>query len=134
MMYDVRCMNVKVDESARYLFDRIQNFAERKYCPTVQDLLRCRVRTRGVTELNFHVDMVPFRFLTNAIYIHHTHTCTRTHARTYTHTRAHTHIHTHTHTYTHIHTRTHTHTHELTGAHILTHSFYFKPHTYTHTY
>lgn len=47
-------------DCAQYFLDRVATIRKRDYSPTNQDLLRCRVLTRGIIETKFQVDKVQF--------------------------------------------------------------------------
>jgi len=47
-------------DCAQYFLDRAHVVRQKDYSPTNQDLLRCRVRTRGIIETRFQVDRVNF--------------------------------------------------------------------------
>lgn len=47
-------------DCAKYFLDRVANVRQSTYSPTNQDLLRCRVLTRGIIETHFQVDKVSF--------------------------------------------------------------------------
>ena len=47
-------------DCAQYFLDRVGVIRQNNYSPTNQDLLRCRVLTRGIIETHFEVDRVNF--------------------------------------------------------------------------
>jgi GTPase SAR1 family protein len=47
-------------DCAQYFLDRVATIRKPNYSPTNQDLLRCRVLTRGIIETKFQVDKVQF--------------------------------------------------------------------------
>lgn len=48
-------------DSAKYFLDKVDIIGEDSYMPTDQDILRCRVLTTGIYELNFQVKNVNFQ-------------------------------------------------------------------------
>lgn len=47
-------------DCAQYFLDRVSEVRKKDYSPSNQDLLRCRVLTRGIIETRFQVDRVHF--------------------------------------------------------------------------
>jgi len=58
--YDNRSQ-FQLPDSAAYFFDNIQRIAAEGYIPTEQDVLRCRVRTTGITESSFAIEGNKFK-------------------------------------------------------------------------
>eukprot|EP00301_Raphidiophrys_heterophryoidea_P008185 c13072_g2_i2.p1 GENE.c13072_g2_i2~~c13072_g2_i2.p1 ORF type:complete len:193 (-),score=49.07 c13072_g2_i2:88-666(-) len=48
-------------DSAKHFMDNINRIIEPGYLPTHEDILACRVRTTGVSEMAFDIDTVHFR-------------------------------------------------------------------------
>lgn len=48
-------------DSAKYFFDAIDRISEINYLPTKDDILRCRIRTTGITETAFKIDGNEFK-------------------------------------------------------------------------
>eukprot|EP00478_Filoreta_tenera_P000737 GABV01000742.1.p1 GENE.GABV01000742.1~~GABV01000742.1.p1 ORF type:complete len:356 (-),score=134.66 GABV01000742.1:32-1099(-) len=46
----------QLPDSSQYFFERVQELAKPDYCPTKQDVLRCRVRTTGIVETTFEIE------------------------------------------------------------------------------
>jgi len=57
--YD-RSNEYQLIDCAKYFLDQVSTVRQRNYSPTTQDLLRCRVLTRGIFETKFQVDKVHF--------------------------------------------------------------------------
>eukprot|EP01103_Thecamoeba_quadrilineata_P008664 TRINITY_DN183_c0_g2_i1.p1 TRINITY_DN183_c0_g2~~TRINITY_DN183_c0_g2_i1.p1 ORF type:complete len:276 (+),score=58.04 TRINITY_DN183_c0_g2_i1:58-828(+) len=55
--------DLQAADSASYYFDAIDRISENGFVPTEQDVLRCRTRTTGVTEICFPVQDVKFRMV-----------------------------------------------------------------------
>jgi len=53
----------QLTDSAAYYFRAIDRIADKDYVPTVQDILRSRVKTTGIIETEFIVDKVKFRLM-----------------------------------------------------------------------
>jgi len=52
---------VKMDDSSRYFIKNIDRLSCTDYIPTDQDILRCRVRTTGITQTIFKVNELLYR-------------------------------------------------------------------------
>ncbi|RZC37743.1 guanine nucleotide-binding protein G(s) subunit alpha-like [Asbolus verrucosus] len=50
-------------DSAKYFLDQVDVIGRDDYIPTDQDILRCRVLTTGIYELNFQVNSVKFQII-----------------------------------------------------------------------
>jgi len=50
-----------LNESASYFFDQIDTVCKHDYVPTFQDVVRCRIRTTGIVELEFQVEKHIFK-------------------------------------------------------------------------
>ncbi|VDP20457.1 unnamed protein product [Soboliphyme baturini] len=50
-------------DSCKYFFDDIARVKHRDYMPTNRDIIMCRKATRGINELTFNIQNVPFRFV-----------------------------------------------------------------------
>ena len=50
-------------DCAQYFLDRVQVVRQKDYTPINQDLLRCRVLTRGIIETNFQIDRAKFHMV-----------------------------------------------------------------------
>lgn len=48
--------NYQLTDSAKYFFDRLDAITAKDYIPTQQDILRSRVRTTGIVEMEFAID------------------------------------------------------------------------------
>lgn len=57
--YD-RSNEYQLIDCAKYFLDQVEVIRRPNYQPTEQDMLRCRVLTRGIFETRFHVDRVQF--------------------------------------------------------------------------
>jgi len=55
--------NFQLVDSAAYFFDHIDRISEENYMPNKDDILRCRIRTTGITETTFIIDGVGFRMI-----------------------------------------------------------------------
>lgn len=53
--------NFQLVDSAKYFFDAIDRISEANYLPTKDDILRCRIRTTGITETAFKIDGNEFK-------------------------------------------------------------------------
>jgi len=51
----------QLNETAEYFFDGIERFSKEDYVPTVDDVLRVRVRSTGIEEALFRFDHMSFR-------------------------------------------------------------------------
>ncbi len=52
---------IQIYDSAEYFFEEIDRINEKNYVPTEKDLLMCRIKTIGITELTFEIDKKQFR-------------------------------------------------------------------------
>ncbi|XP_063907978.1 guanine nucleotide-binding protein G(s) subunit alpha-like isoform X2 [Zophobas morio] len=50
-------------DSAKYFLDRVDEISRDDYRPTDQDILRCRVLTTGISEINFQVEDAKFQII-----------------------------------------------------------------------
>jgi len=50
-----------LNESAQYFFEQIENICKVDYVPSFQDVVRCRIRTTGIVELEFQVEKHIFK-------------------------------------------------------------------------
>lgn len=53
-MYLVRSRYQLLD-SAEYFFNHVMNFAQPDFCPSYEDILRCRTKTTGIVETKFSI-------------------------------------------------------------------------------
>ncbi|GMT07825.1 hypothetical protein PENTCL1PPCAC_29999, partial [Pristionchus entomophagus] len=60
--YDARHL-FQITDSCSYFFDNISRVSQSDYHPTNKDILYCRKATRGITEHEFLIHKVPFRFI-----------------------------------------------------------------------
>jgi len=58
-----RANEIRVIESAAYYFDNIDRIADPAYKPTVDDILRARVKTTGIVETSFKIEKHDFRLV-----------------------------------------------------------------------
>jgi hypothetical protein len=58
-----RSSKYQLNDSAKYYFENIDRISEEDYLPTVQDILRSRVKTTGIVETRFTYRSLNFRFL-----------------------------------------------------------------------
>eukprot|EP01098_Paradermamoeba_levis_P008036 TRINITY_DN3345_c0_g1_i3.p1 TRINITY_DN3345_c0_g1~~TRINITY_DN3345_c0_g1_i3.p1 ORF type:complete len:355 (+),score=105.48 TRINITY_DN3345_c0_g1_i3:194-1258(+) len=61
--YSLRDKKYQLNDSAAYFFDNISRFMESDYTPSVQDVLRSRVRSTGIEEAQFKFEDLEFRML-----------------------------------------------------------------------
>lgn len=57
-------------DSAQYFLDRVSSIRQSNYLPDDQDILRCRVLTRGILETEFKVKHVRFHIFDVGKFIH----------------------------------------------------------------
>eukprot|EP00301_Raphidiophrys_heterophryoidea_P022255 c6457_g1_i1.p1 GENE.c6457_g1_i1~~c6457_g1_i1.p1 ORF type:complete len:198 (-),score=30.96 c6457_g1_i1:41-634(-) len=50
-----------VSDSTQYLLDRLSAMCQRSYIPSMEDIVRCRVRTSGIVEQDIRIRKVTFR-------------------------------------------------------------------------
>jgi len=50
-------------EQVEYLMDKIDYYADPSYIPTIEDILRVRVRTTGIMELKFQIENLIYRVM-----------------------------------------------------------------------
>jgi len=62
-VYGMRDKHFQLNDSAGYFFDNIQRFLPNDYIPTIDDVLRSRVRTSGIQEASFMFEGTRFRML-----------------------------------------------------------------------
>lgn len=55
--------NYQLVDSAKYFFDKIDAISADEYLPDQDDVLRCRIRTTGITETAFMLDGNQFRMI-----------------------------------------------------------------------
>ncbi|KAG0374380.1 hypothetical protein BGX24_010475 [Mortierella sp. AD032] len=48
-------------DNVKYFFDAVDRIYERDYIPTDADILRCRVKSTGITETTFHMGKLTYR-------------------------------------------------------------------------
>ena len=53
--------NFQLPDSAKYYLNKIESIGQDNYVPTIQDVLRSRVRTSGIVEERYIIDRVPFQ-------------------------------------------------------------------------
>jgi len=53
----------QMNDTAHYFFEEVDRLSENDYCPTIDDILRVRVRTTGVQEASFKFSEVTFRVI-----------------------------------------------------------------------
>eukprot|EP01098_Paradermamoeba_levis_P004760 TRINITY_DN2031_c0_g1_i4.p1 TRINITY_DN2031_c0_g1~~TRINITY_DN2031_c0_g1_i4.p1 ORF type:complete len:352 (-),score=91.36 TRINITY_DN2031_c0_g1_i4:157-1212(-) len=61
--YGLRDKKYQLNDSAAYFFDNVERFLEPDYLPSVQDVLRARVRSTGIEEAQFKFEDMEFRML-----------------------------------------------------------------------
>ena len=59
-VYDQR-HNFQLPDSTKYYFRKVKAIGESGYVPSIQDVLRSRVRTSGIVEERYIIDRVPFQ-------------------------------------------------------------------------
>jgi len=52
---------LKMDDSSRYFLKNIDRISQSDYIPTDQDILRCRLRTTGITQTVFKINDLEYR-------------------------------------------------------------------------
>jgi len=62
-MYSQAGALYQLNDSAAYFFDGLDRFIQPDYCPTVDDVLRVRVRSTGIEEAQFNFDKNVFRVM-----------------------------------------------------------------------
>ncbi|KAF9910850.1 hypothetical protein EC991_005313 [Linnemannia zychae] len=50
-----------LSDNVKYFFDAVDRMYERDYIPTDADILRCRVKSTGITETTFHMGKLTYR-------------------------------------------------------------------------
>ena len=53
--------NFQLPDSAKYYLNKIKTIGDVGYVPSIQDVLRSRVRTSGIVEERYIIDRVPFQ-------------------------------------------------------------------------
>eukprot|EP00301_Raphidiophrys_heterophryoidea_P000194 c10100_g1_i1.p1 GENE.c10100_g1_i1~~c10100_g1_i1.p1 ORF type:complete len:349 (-),score=96.22 c10100_g1_i1:125-1171(-) len=53
----------QLSDSAQYFFDNLMRITNPEYIPTQEDIIMCRVRTTGVSEMQFQIEGVKFRMV-----------------------------------------------------------------------
>ena len=61
-MYERR-NEYQIFDSADYFFDQIDRIGASDYVPTIEDILKCRVKTTGIVEIKFEMEDLKFRLL-----------------------------------------------------------------------
>jgi guanine nucleotide-binding protein G(o) subunit alpha len=56
-----RSNEYQLNDSAKYFLDKLDEIGSPKYLPSVQDILRTRVKTTGIVEINFTFKDLNFR-------------------------------------------------------------------------
>lgn len=56
----VECNKFQLNDSAKFFFDKVHEIAAPEYVPTVEDIVKTRVRTTGILEESYTVDGVDF--------------------------------------------------------------------------
>jgi len=59
--YEMGNKRYQLNETAGYFFDGVERFQQDNYVPTLDDVLRVRVRSTGIEEAIFKFDSTPFR-------------------------------------------------------------------------
>mmetsp|Transcript_22789 Transcript_22789/g.25370 ORF Transcript_22789/g.25370 Transcript_22789/m.25370 type:complete len:352 (-) Transcript_22789:108-1163(-) len=62
-VFDMRNGYYQLNDSAAYFFDDIERFIPADYIPSVDDVLRARVRTTGIEEAQFQIEDFKFRMV-----------------------------------------------------------------------
>jgi len=62
-MYSMAGTLYQLNDSAAYFFDGLDRFIQPDYCPTVDDVLRVRVRSTGIEEAMFMFDKMVFKVM-----------------------------------------------------------------------
>merc|ERR1712032_857631 len=62
-VYDEKDKKFQLNDSAAYFFNDIERIGDNNYLPTNQDVLRCRVRSTGIDEVEFELDGLEFKML-----------------------------------------------------------------------
>jgi len=62
-MYSMAGTLYQLNDSASYFFDGLDRFIQPDYCPTVDDVLRVRVRSTGIEEAMFVFDKMTFKVM-----------------------------------------------------------------------
>jgi len=60
-LYHSAGKNIQLNDTADYFFNNIDNFIKPDYIPTVDDVLRVRVRSTGIEEAEFKFDKMIFK-------------------------------------------------------------------------
>ena len=61
LIYINRGSEYQLNDSAKYFLDQIDTIGSPNFLPTTQDILRSRVKTTGIVEINFKVKDLNFR-------------------------------------------------------------------------
>jgi guanine nucleotide-binding protein G(o) subunit alpha len=56
-----RSNEYQLNDSAKYFLDKLDDIGSPSYLPTIQDILRTRVKTTGIVEINFTFKDLNFR-------------------------------------------------------------------------
>ncbi|KAH0786939.1 Guanine nucleotide-binding protein subunit alpha [Histomonas meleagridis] len=48
--------SIGIGDNAAYFFDKVEQIAQQDYVPTNEDLLKSRIRTTGISDINFFID------------------------------------------------------------------------------
>lgn len=57
----VRSNEYQLNDSAKYFLDKLDEIGQASYLPSTQDILRTRVKTTGIVEINFSFKDLNFR-------------------------------------------------------------------------
>lgn len=59
----LRSNEYQLIDSANYYFNNLDRIIDKNYIPNDQDILRCRLKTTGITELQFTIDNITYKML-----------------------------------------------------------------------
>jgi len=62
-VYEHRDKDFQLNDSAQYFLSRVKEFVDPNYVPSVDDVLRARVRTTGIEEAEFDIEDFQFKML-----------------------------------------------------------------------
>lgn len=65
----------KLDDSAKYFFERVEQVSKPGYIPTEEDMLRSRIRTTGVVESSFSIGTNRFKIVDVKLHLIHIYHC-----------------------------------------------------------
>jgi guanine nucleotide-binding protein G(o) subunit alpha len=57
-----RSNEYQLNDSAKYFLDKLDEIGVPQYLPSIQDILRTRVKTTGIVEINFTFKGLLFKF------------------------------------------------------------------------